>query len=776
VRRPLLYLSAAYGAGCLLASAEAGVRETLWLLGLAIVLLALALWAPSGRSAVAALGGAAFALGVAGAVVAGLRFEAGAVRRLMKEDGEAATAVRLVGLVGADPEQLPEALSVLVEVESYERGGRRVRAGGRVQVEVGGESPRPRLRVGDRIAVWTRLRPTDHAAGVRLAVTARGYCKSARLLEVVSRDEGGWLRRAAARLRVRARALLVRFVLPGPERGLVLAMTLGDRSELDERTSEAFRASGTYHVLALSGAQVALVAALLVACLRRAGASPWAQAVVTAASIGFYALLVGGDVPVVRAVLMAAAILAGRALEVDADVANQLGLAALVLLAVRPAWVTDVGFQLSFGATLGLIAFVSPLTQGLPQLPLRLELGLAASVAAQACLAPLLAFWFHRVAPGALVMNLAAVPLSGAVLLAGIGVLTASLLGAAAGELAGMLAWIAAHALRLSGDLGPLERWLDLRVPSPSAAALALHLCGLVWLARGRRTRALVALLLGHVLLVAGPLHVPVDGRLHLTVLDVGQGDALLLRSPNGRALVVDAGGTHGRRFDPGERLVGPQLWDRGVHTIDAILVTHAQLDHVAGVPFLLKAFGVREVWEGPAPLGDRVWRQLDAAVAASGAVRRSVVAGATMEWDGVRLSVLGPRPPSRPPLQGRNEDSVVLYVGFGAVDFLLTGDLEGEGLSGIDFPRVAVLKVPHHGSRSTSPLAFVEATAPRIALVSVGARNPFGHPHPEVLERYRRAGALVLRTDRDGALEVATDGQRLWVRVAGEGEERRIR
>ena len=776
MRRPLLYLSAAYGAGCLLAGSDAGVGEAVWLLALATLLLALAVGAPSGRSAAVALGGAALALGVAGAVVEGVRFEADALRRLIAADSGSGEVVRLHGLVRGDPQESPESLSVLVEIEGYERRGRFTRAAGRVQVDVGGEGPRPRLAEGDRILVWARLRPTEHAEGVRQAVSARGYCKSARLFEVVAREQGGWLRRAAARLRARARATLVRFVLPGPERGLVLAMTLGDRSELDETMAEAFRASGTYHVLALSGAQVALVAALLVAFLRRANASPWTQAVVTAATIGFYALLVGGDVPVVRAALMAAAVLVGRALEVDADVANQLGLAALLLLAVRPSQVTDVGFQLSFGATLGLLAFVSPLTRGVPPLPLRLELGLAASIAAQAGLAPLLAFWFHRVAPAALVMNLAAVPLSGAVLVAGILVLAASLVGPVSAELAGMFAWTTAHALGLSGDLGPLEPWLDVRVPSPSCGALALHLCGLVWLGRGRRARGLLALLLGHAILVVGPLHVPADGRLHLTVLDVGQGDSLLLRSPGGRALLVDAGGAHGRRFDPGERRVAPQLWERGVRTIDALVVTHAQLDHVAGVPFLLKAFRVLEVWEGPAPLTDRVWRQLAAAVAASGAVRRAVAADASIAWDGVRLSVVAPRPPSRPPSRGRNEDSVVLRVSLGEVDFLLTGDVEGEGLSGVRFPRVEVLKIPHHGSRSTSPAAFVEATAPKVALVSVGARNPFGQPHPDVLERYRAAGALVLRTDRDGALEVATDGQRLWVRVAGEGHERRIR
>jgi competence protein ComEC len=398
----------------------------------------------------------------------------------------------------------------------------------------------------------------------------------------------------------------------------------------------------------------------------------------------------------------------------------------------------------------------------------------AASVAAQCALAPLLAGQFHRLAPASVLLNIAAVPLSSAVLLAGFAVLGASPLGM--GGPAGSVAWLAARLLRVSGDLGPAASWLDVRVPTPSFAALALWVAGLALLVRGRRGRGLLLLAASHAALALAPLASAADGRLHLEVVDVGQGDGLVLRSPNGRAIVVDAGGSRDARFDPGERRMAPALWRAGVRGLDAILVSHAHPDHAGGVPFLARMFAAGFVLEGPAALEDGSWQRLDAALRALRVPRRCVVRGARFDWDGVRLTVLGPEPPARPAERIRNEDSVVLDVAFGDVHLLLTGDVTGEAESALQAPQALVVKVPHHGSRTSSSAALVAATAARIAIVSCGARNPFGHPSPEALDRWQRGGALVLRTDRDGSISVATDGRRVWVKVSGEGEERRIR
>jgi len=777
VRRPLLAGAALFGAGCL-ATDGAGERgEVLALVLLAALLIALVPFA-RGRALAPALVAATVALGAAAVRVESAGLERNPLRRLAsaasESDGDDVAPVRLLGVLRGDASPSFGRLAMVLEAESVETGGGRRRASGRVHLSVAGETPRPALVDGDRVAVWARLTPPVSEAP-RDGTVAFGYCKSMRLVEPLGRARLGPLRWAAGRVRRYAREAISRSIMPGPERGLVLAMVLGDRSEIDQATAEAFRASGTYHVLALSGAQVALVAGLIVGALRLLRVAPWPQALVTGSAVCFYALLVGGDLPVVRAALMASALLVGRALELDGDAANLLGFAGLLLMLHQPGCVRDVGFQLSFGATLGILMLAGPLARGVPRLPLRVDVAVAASIAAQAALGPILAAAFHRLAPAAVVLNLAAVPLSSAALLSGLAVVLAWPLGEACARAVGLVAWLAGRALRASGDLGPLASWLDVRVPAPSLGLLALHACGLVLLARGRRGSGLALLAATTAGMALGPFRPAADGRLHLTVIDVGEGDSLLLRSGSGRALLVDTGGGRDARFDPGERRVAPELWRDGLRRLDALLITHAHPDHAGGAAYVCRAFRIGEVWEGPAAPADPVWRRTLGALP-PGLSRRTLAAGMRLSWQDVRIGVVSPPPPRRAPLQVHNEDSLVLDVGFGEVHLLLTGDLAGPAEEQLHAEPAFVLKVPHHGAGGSSSEAFVAAVRPRLALVSAGVHNPFGHPRPEVVTRYTRAGALVLRTDRDGTIEVATDGQRVWVRTSAEAVERRIR
>jgi competence protein ComEC len=776
--RPLLLVALFIGVG---AAAVTPAPSPAALAALAAALLALA-WSAPPRAAGAAVCAAALGIGAAAGMVERLAYDRTPLAALAHEL-EGAGPVEVRGIARRDAVPVDPRFVFLRDGEAATTARRARPARGRARIEVGGEATRPAITDGDSVSVWADLRPPrpagspgafdPEAQAFRAGIHAFGHAKSAQLVTRHGRHGVGRLRDAAARARHWARARILAAVPSGAEQALVRAMVLGDRAGLDEDTAEAFRIAGTYHVLALSGAQVALIAALLAAVARRVVGSPAWSGLLVACALAFYAELVGGDVPIVRATVMAVALLAGRALALDASGANLLGLAAAVLEVHRPSAVGDVGFQLSFAATLGLIVFTRPLLARVPALPLGLHVALAGSLAAQAPLVPLLAAHFHRVAPAAPLLNLVAVPLSAGVLLAGAAAVAVSALSNGAAAIAGSLAWALAHALLASSEVVRRFPALDHRMPDPSPGAVALYACGLVVLAVRPGQRSVLLVLAGLIGVMAGR-GPAADGRLHVTILDVGQGDSIVVRSPRGRALVVDAGPAFGTR-DMGESVVAPYLWWMGLRRIDGVVVTHPHPDHGGGVPFLLRAFEVGEAWEGLAPRGDAAYAALDRALRESGVARRAIRRGFRADWDGVGVEVIGPAG-GPPPWKTRNDDSLVIVLRYGGVSVLLAGDVERAGEADLPAGEAFAVKVPHHGSRSSSTPGLLAAVRPAVAIVSAGHRNRFRHPHPEVVARYRQAGATLLRTDRDGSVTLSTDGRRVWIATYRDGLEVRQR
>src|SRR5436190_1433141 len=310
-----------------------------WILvALAALLLLLALAA--GRvAAAAALAAAAFAVAGGAASAEASRYDASPLRQWTAAHEDVEAPVSLHGVAVSDG-RAGDRLQIILDVESLQLRGQDQGLTGRVRLDVGGS-------------------PSEDLA-------------------------------------------ILAYVLPGPEQGLVRAMTIGDRTGVEPETAEAFRIAGTYHVLALSGTQVALVAGLVLWLVTWFEAPPVARALLVSSALVFYAVFVGGDVPVVRATVMAVVMLAGRALDLDADLANLLGLAAMLLLLYHPSWIGDVGFQLSFAATLGLLLLSSVFAARLPRMKWGLERALTASLAAQAGPVPLLLVHFHRLAVAAL--------------------------------------------------------------------------------------------------------------------------------------------------------------------------------------------------------------------------------------------------------------------------------------------------------------------------------------------------------------------------------------
>jgi competence protein ComEC len=253
---------------------------------------------------------------------------------------------------------------------------------------------------------------------------------------------------------------------------------------------------------------------------------------------------------------------------------------------------------------------------------------------------------------------------------------------------------------------------------------------------------------------------------LRVTVLDVGHGDAVLVQLPDRRSLLVDAGGSmSGSTFDIGGRVIAPALWALGTRRLDAFILSHADPDHAGGAAAVLRDFRPREIWEGTPVPPLAALQQLKAQAAAAGLRWTGRRAGDRVTFGDVVLTVRHPPPPDWERQRVRNDDSLVIEVGYGDVSFVLAGDVGRDveaGLARAFAPsRLRVLKVPHHGSATSSSPAFLQALRPRIAIFSAGATTKVSG---EVLRRYDDIGAVTYRTDRDGAVTLETDGHRVTV------------
>ena len=642
------------------------------------------------------------------------------------------------------------------------------------------------LRRGDRVRAWCRLRlpvPLGNpgASDPDLSLRARGIdlsgtVKTPRLVVCLDRGRPG-LARAVDDVAVRLRGRLDRALGKGDARGLVGAMLLGERGALSPGALRALRDSGTFHVLSVSGLHVAL---LLAACLlplrpvslRRAGGC--LQLCVAVAVLALLLAIVGPQPPVARAAAAAALALTGRALGRTGDGLNTLALAAACLVVDRPARLLDPGFQLSFLATAGLLTATRAAAAGLP-VPRPAALSLGASVAAYLATAPAVAWHLGRLAPVGLLANLGAAPACACIMATGgAALLLADVPGL--GEGAAWLARASAEATLAGARATATVPWGALQVPRPHPALL-LALAGVLALAwrsaPGSAPRAGLGLTvaLGFVALHVGPPP-PGPGRAEVQVLDVGQGLSVLVRGPGGGAVLVDAGGRGNGAFDCGERVVAPAVSRLGLRRVEALVLTHAHDDHAGGAPAVLRQLEVGELWLGPGWTREPLAQEAVEVARARGTALVLVERGFTALRGGCELRV---RHPSRTLASTVNDRCVAVLVRAGASRLLVPGDVEQTGaLALVEAGDVAAqaLVVAHHGSRSGTPTALLDAVRPCIAIVSAGRDNVHGHPHPEIVRRIRRAGIALRRTDRDGSVRLVQSAAG-WSEGGGEeGEE----
>jgi len=719
--------------------------------------------------------------------------------------------VGVIGTVTRPPLYLPDKMRLFVSVERIRLEGKFLEVTGLMALTI--KEYEGCITLGERIGFTTKLQPIrnfNNPGGfdyrrymASQGIWVRGYVR--REEEIVCIGEGKvspWLKGIEV-FRTKIRMFLEGH-LEFTTLGIYKALILGERSGIDKTTRNHFNRAGVGHILAISGLHIGIIAFISFYMLRRLfllserltlrfNVFKFA-ALFSIGPVITYAFVSGMAVSTLRATIMILALYACIILPRQRDIYNTVALAAFIILIMSPASIFNISFQLSFASVFSII-YLTPLLISVSlkneeDIPIKtppdfqrrllkfIMVSLVVSFAAILGTAPLVAYHFNRISIIGILANLVIVPLIGFLALP-LGLLSV-IIAPVSQALAMIPLNIGAVVLGISLSIIKFFSALPLasfRVATPTIPEIVLFYALVFLLFNIKRwgwTRYAIpiVILLGLFDQVYYYYRNHYNSHLKVVFIDVGQGNSTLIQFPRGKNMLIDGGGFPGSSFDIGERVVARFLWHQKIKNIDYLVLSHPHPDHLNGLPFIAENFKVREFWSNGESVDTEYYHRLMSIIQRKGITKPGLgELKDVRDINGAKIRVLYPpenfiKDKDIRTWRSLNNNSLVLKICLGNNCFLFPGDIESEAEEKLitlhPHLTATVLQAPHHGSGSSSSLEFLERVKPRMVVFPVGLPNRF--PHGDVIRRYRGLGCEIYRTDRDGAITITTDGDRLTV------------
>ncbi|MCC6491280.1 MAG: DNA internalization-related competence protein ComEC/Rec2 [Candidatus Hydrogenedentes bacterium] len=658
-------------------------------------------------------------------------------------------------------------LEAILDVDRLDAGTGFIPVSGRAKVFW--QEPAHALHVGDRVRVAGRPRgklgmsnpgiydPDEHNA---YAQTYTGLVARGTQAVTIVRPGPWWSPMAWASRAREVEARWMAYAIPESIRPFIFAVWLGDQSQVPQAQYDRYKYSGTAHLLSVSGVHVAIIYASTLFVLKLFLRRGRLRALLAMFIVMSFALVTGASITSLRAALMVCIYLIAELADREPDTPTALSLAGIVFMAFNPDLLFHIGFQLSFTSVASILIFTPLFEELLARVPYALRETIAVSLGVQILSIPLSAYYFHMLPAAGPLVNLVTVPLVTVVLWLCFLTVSAACFSMEAAAVFGHAMLPAVFAIDRVSEWGAgIQRHMPM-IPAPTLAAGICFSLGVLLAAGIRRAASLrhPALLkagAAALLILAVVFWRPGRGRAEIVFLDVGHGDATFVRSPEGRTALIDSGDRSGYA-NYAATVVTPYLMSQGRAHIDHLFLTHTDRDHMGGAPYLIDTVEVGEVFLGPLVADSELEGEVLARCAARAVPVRRIASGQRFDLGGATLEALHP-PQNWTASQEDNECSLVLRLEWEGVRVLLPGDIQSEGeaaVAGLDC-RAEILKVPHHGSHTSSSDAFIDAVAPAHAIISTGGKGGREAVAEDVLKRYQDRGIQVWRTDVQGGIRL---------------------